>query len=111
MPMGKRSGLPTHIAATAAKPPHPLSAGKSANVQGSLAQLEVMAMRVMQHLWSSLLGSEIKKIIPVPRRRRAWAYAPIAAVFMAVVAARSTTFADSATWVGGGDPDCRNCWG
>ena len=65
-------------------------------------------MRVIQHLWSSLLRSEIKQIIPSPLHLRTRAYAPITAVFMVLFAVRSTTFADSATWIGGAG-DC-NVW-
>jgi len=68
-----------------------------------------MAMRIRQSFWSSLPHSEIKKIIPSPRRWRAWAYAPMAAVFMVLLALRSTAFAGSATWIGG-SPDCPDCW-
>jgi hypothetical protein len=66
-------------------------------------------MKMMRNLRGSLLRSERKEIIPSPRRWRAWAYAPIAAIFMVLLAVRSTTFADSATWVGG-DPDCPDCF-
>jgi hypothetical protein len=61
---------------------------------------------------SSLLRSERKEIIPSPRRWRAWANARIAAVFMILLAVRSTTFADSATWrLDPGEPICPFCWG
>ena len=83
--------------ATSAKPPHPLSAGKSAKRQGSLAQLEVMAMRIRQNFSSSLLRSEIKKIIPSPPRLRAPAYLLAAAILMLLLAARSTALAQSVT--------------
>jgi hypothetical protein len=64
-------------------------------------------MRIMQSYWSSLLRSKRKETIPSRRRWRVWAYGPIAAVFMVLLAVR--TFADSATWVGG-DPLCGTCW-
>ena len=56
-------------------------------------------MRIRQSFWSSLLHSERKEVIPSPLRWPAWAYAPIAAVFMVLLAVRSTTFAGSATWL------------
>src|SRR5205823_2285538 len=62
---------------------------------GSLVQLEVVAMRIMQNLRSSLLRSEIRKIIPSPLRLRAPACFLAAAILMLLLAARSTAFAQS----------------
>ena len=56
-------------------------------------------MKMMRNLRGSLLRSERKEIIPSSRRWRVWAYATIAAVFMVLLAVRSTTFAGSATWL------------
>jgi len=55
-------------------------------------------MRISQNLPSSLLRSEIKKIIPSHLRLRAPAYVLAAAILMLLLAARSTAFAGSATW-------------
>jgi len=52
-------------------------------------------MTITQHLWSSLLRSEIRKIIPLRLRLRAPAYFLAAAILMLLLAARSTAFAQS----------------
>ena len=52
--------------------------------QGSLAQLEVMAMRITQSYWSSLLQSEIRKIIPSHLCLRARIFL-LAAVFLSLL--------------------------
>ena len=54
-------------------------------------------MRIRQNFWSSLLHSEIKKIIPSPLRLRAPAYLLAAAILMLLLAARSTAVAQSVT--------------
>ena len=54
-------------------------------------------MRIRQNFWSSLLHSEIKKIIPSPLRLRAPAYLLAAAILMLLLAARSTALAQSVT--------------
>jgi hypothetical protein len=55
-------------------------------------------MRIMEHLWSSLLRSEIRKIIPLHLRLCPPAYFLAAAILMLLLATRSTAFAGSATW-------------
>ena len=55
-------------------------------------------MRIMQHLWSSLLRTEIRKIIPSHLRLRAPAYFLALAILMLLLAAAGTAFAGSATW-------------
>ena len=67
-------------------------------------------MRIMQYLWSSLLHSEIKKIIPSGLRLGAPAYFLAAAILMLLLSTRST-FAGSATWrLDPSDPFCNSCW-
>ena len=67
-------------------------------------------MRIMQHLRSSLLRSEIKGIIPSGLRLGASACVLAAAILMLLLSARST-FGGSATWrLDPGDPFCRSCW-
>jgi len=77
--------------------------------QGSLAQLEVIVMRIMQHLWSSLLRSERKEIIPSGLRLGAPACVLAAAILMLLLAAAGTAFGGSATWLGG-KGGCQSCW-
>src|SRR6266550_1335645 len=55
-------------------------------------------MRIMRHLWSSLLRTEIKQIIPSGVRLGAWARVLAAAILMLLLSAASTAFAGSATW-------------
>jgi autotransporter-associated beta strand protein len=55
-------------------------------------------MRIIQNLWSSLLRSEIKKIIPSHLRLRAPVYFLAAAILMLLLAAAGTAFGGSATW-------------
>jgi sugar lactone lactonase YvrE len=52
-------------------------------------------MRITQHLWSSLLRSEIKEIIPSGLRLRAPACVLATVILMFLLAARSTAFAQS----------------
>ena len=72
--------------------------GKTANVQGSLAHLEVVVMKIRQHLSSSPLRSEIKKIIPSRLRLCPPAYFLVSAILMLSLAVASTALAGSATW-------------
>src|SRR5881275_496489 len=57
-----------------------------------------MAMRIMQHLWSSLLRGEIRKIIPLHLRRGARVFLLAAVLVPFLLSAASTAFAGSATW-------------
>jgi len=52
-------------------------------------------MTITQHLWSSLLRSEIRKIIPLHLRLCPPAYFLAAAILMLLLGARSTAFAQS----------------
>src|SRR5947208_15938786 len=57
-----------------------------------------MTMKITQHLWSSLLRSEIKQIIASPLRRGARVFL-LAVVFVPfLLSAASSAFAGSATW-------------
>jgi hypothetical protein len=55
-------------------------------------------MRIMQHLSSSVLRSEIRKIIPLHLRLCPPAYFLAAAILMLLLAAAATAFGGSATW-------------
>src|SRR5262245_13199318 len=58
-----------------------------------------MAMRIRQSFWSSLLRSEIKKVISSPRRRRARVFLLAAVLLPLLLSTASSSFAGSATWL------------